>query len=44
MRSSGADVVTAPLLDGGSPDPRLVQLVVDRYESMADSWQLQRAS
>jgi sirohydrochlorin ferrochelatase len=44
LRSSGADVVTAPLLDGGPPDPRLVQLVVDRYESMADSWRLQRAS
>ena len=44
LRSSGADAVTAPLLDGGPPDPRLVQLVVDRYESMADSWQLQRAS
>ena len=41
---SGADVVTPPLLDSGPPDPRLVQLVVDRYESMADSWQLQRAS
>ena len=41
---TGADAVTAPLLDGGPPDPRLVQLVVDRYESMADSWQLQRAS
>ena len=42
--SSGADVVTAPLLDAGLPDPRLVQLVVDRYESMADTWQLRRAS
>ena len=44
LRSSGAADVTAPLLDGGPPDPQLVQLVVDRYESMADSWQLQRAS
>ena len=44
LRSSCADAVTAPLLDGGPPDPRLVQLVVDRYESMADSWHLQRAS
>jgi sirohydrochlorin ferrochelatase len=44
LLASEADAVTAPLLDGGSPDPRLVQLVVDRYESMADSWQLRRAS
>ena len=42
---SDADAVTAPLLDAGPPDPRLVQLVVDRYESMAHSWQqLPRAS
>jgi sirohydrochlorin ferrochelatase len=42
---SDADAVSAPLLDGGPPDPRLVQLVADRFESMADSWhQLQRAS
>ena len=45
LLSSDADAVTAPLLDAGPPDPRLVQLVVDRYESMAHSWQqLQRAS
>lgn len=44
LLGSGADAVTAPLLDAGPPDPRLVQLVVDRYESMADSWQLERAS
>ena len=45
LLQSDADAVTAPLLDGGPPDPRLVQLVVDRYESMADTWhQLQRAS
>jgi sirohydrochlorin ferrochelatase len=45
LQRSDADAVTAPLLDGGPPDPRLVQLVVDRYESMADDghW-LQRAS
>jgi sirohydrochlorin ferrochelatase len=30
MVASGADVVTAPMLDGGPPDPRLVSLVVDR--------------
>ncbi len=42
---SDADAVTAPLLDAGPPDHRLVQLFVDRYVSMADSWhQLQRAS
>jgi sirohydrochlorin ferrochelatase len=44
LLSSNADAVTSPLLDAGPPDPRLVQLVVDRYESMADSWQLRRAS
>ncbi len=31
----GADDVTAPLLDGESPDPRLVELVVRRY---LDGW------
>ena len=41
----GADVVTAPLLDGRLPDRRLVQLVVDRYESMAGAGQpLRKAS
>jgi sirohydrochlorin ferrochelatase len=29
--ASGADAVTDPLLDGGAPDPRLVELVVRRY-------------
>lgn len=29
------DLVTAPLLDGGPPDPRLVALVVDRAKSRA---------
>jgi sirohydrochlorin ferrochelatase len=28
---AGADAVTAPLLDAGDPDPRLVALVLDRY-------------
>lgn len=28
---AGADVVTAPLVDGGRPDPGLVSLVLDRY-------------
>ncbi|MET0998973.1 MAG: CbiX/SirB N-terminal domain-containing protein [Marmoricola sp.] len=31
----GADDVTAPLLDDGAPDPRLVELVVRRY---LDGW------
>lgn len=31
--AAGADVVTAPLLDDGAPDPRLVELVLDRYAS-----------
>jgi sirohydrochlorin ferrochelatase len=44
LQHSDADAVTAPLLDGGLPDPRLVQHVVNRYEEMADSWQLRRAS
>ena len=45
LHGCGADVVTAPLLDAGPPDPRLVQVVIDRYESMADTrHQLRRAS
>lgn len=45
LHRCGADVVTAPLLDAGPPDPRLVQLVVDRYESTAGvGLQLRRAS
>lgn len=35
LHSCAADVVTAPLLDGGPPDPRLVQLVTNRYLTMA---------
>lgn len=34
---SGADLITAPLLDAGPVDPRLVELVVERYASMVDS-------
>jgi sirohydrochlorin ferrochelatase len=30
---AGADLVTAPLLDEGSPDPRLVDLVLERFEA-----------
>lgn len=33
MIEAGADVVTAPLLDAGPPDPRLVSLVVARARS-----------
>jgi sirohydrochlorin ferrochelatase len=44
LARSGGDVITAPLLDAGAPDPRLVQLVIERYASMADTWRLQRAS
>jgi sirohydrochlorin ferrochelatase len=33
MIAAGADVVTAPLLDGGPPDPRLVSLVCARARS-----------
>lgn len=41
----GADVVTDALLDAGPPDPRLVQLVIDRHDSMAGAGQqLRRAS
>lgn len=31
LRHGGADLVTAPLLDGGPPDPRLVSLVIERF-------------
>ena len=31
MRHCGADLVTAPLLDGGPPDQRLVSLVIARF-------------
>ena len=31
LRSCGADLVTAPLLDGGPPDQRLVSLVIARF-------------
>jgi sirohydrochlorin ferrochelatase len=40
----GADVVTAPLLSSGPPDPRLVQLVVDRFQHSAALWRSERAS
>lgn len=31
LRQCGADLVTAPLLDGAVPDPRLVSLVITRF-------------
>jgi len=34
--AAGADVVTAPLLDDGAPDPRLVDLVRGRYLSCVE--------
>jgi sirohydrochlorin ferrochelatase len=37
MAAAGADVVTAPLLDVGPPDPRLVSLVIARARSRG-SW------
>ncbi|MGZ5402363.1 MAG: sirohydrochlorin chelatase, partial [Aeromicrobium sp.] len=33
LQGCGADVITAPLLDGGRPDPRLVSLVLARSRS-----------
>lgn len=35
LHDCGADVVTDPLLGLGPPDPRLVRLVVERYETAA---------
>ncbi|MFL6090380.1 MAG: sirohydrochlorin chelatase [Aeromicrobium sp.] len=32
LRASGADLVTAPILDGASPDRRLVRLVLERCQ------------
>lgn len=36
MTGAGADVVTAPMLDGGPPDPRLVSLVLARARARAE--------
>jgi len=44
LSKCGADEVTAPLLSGGLPDPRLVQLVVDRFQHSAALWRYERAS
>ncbi len=32
LREAGADLVTAPILDGASPDRRLIRLVLERCE------------
>jgi hypothetical protein len=34
LRAAGADLVTAPILDGASPDRRLVRLVLERCEEV----------
>ena len=44
LNACEADAVTAPLLDGGPPDPRLVQLVVDRYRAVESAEPLRLAS
>lgn len=36
MIDAGADVVTAPMLDGGPPDSRVVSLVLDRARSRTE--------
>lgn len=36
MRTAGADLVTAPILDGASPDHRLVDLVIERCQEVLD--------
>jgi hypothetical protein len=36
LRNCGADLVTAPLLDGGPPDQRLVSLVITRFHQAID--------
>jgi sirohydrochlorin ferrochelatase len=36
LRRAGADLVTAPILDGATPDPRLVSLVLERFQEAAE--------
>ncbi|MDQ3158431.1 MAG: sirohydrochlorin chelatase [Actinomycetota bacterium] len=38
LQGCGADVISAPLLDGGIPDPRLVNLVLARSRSMTSEF------
>jgi sirohydrochlorin ferrochelatase len=36
LRRAGGDLVTAPILDGATPDHRLVELVLERFEQVAE--------
>lgn len=38
LQECGADVITAPVLDGGTPDPRLVNLVLARSRSLTSEF------
>lgn len=38
LQECGADILTAPILDGGSPDPRLVNLVLARSRSLTSEF------
>lgn len=38
LQDCGADVVTTPILDGGPPDPRLVNLVLARSRSLTSEF------
>ena len=38
LQACGADVISAPLLDGGIPDPRLVNLVLARSRSLTSEF------
>lgn len=38
LREAGADIVTAPILDGASPDRRLLRLVLDRCREALAAW------
>lgn len=38
LQECGADVISAPLLDGGIPDPRLVSLVLARSRSLTSEF------
>lgn len=38
LQECGADIITAPILDGGKPDPRLVNLVLARSRSLTSEF------
>ena len=38
LQACGADIITSPLLDGGTPDPRLVSLVLARSRSLTSEF------